>query len=72
MASQISRSYPYWECMVKDIYFGKPAYKNVNELKQAVFDYWARIPDEVINKLIDSMPRRMHKVVEMKGKSLAY
>jgi transposase len=61
-----------WGWMVKDIYFGKPAFKNVTELKSAVFDSWARIPDEVINKLIDSMPRRMHKVIEMKGKTIGY
>ena len=61
-----------WGWMVKDIYFGKPAYKNVNELKKAIFDSWARIPDEVINKLIDSMPHRMHKIIEMKGMPIDY
>lgn len=61
-----------WGWMVKDMYFGKPAYKNVQELKGAVFDSWKRIPDSLIDKLIDSMPRRMHKVIEMKGKSIDY
>ena len=58
--------------MVKDLYFGKPAYKNVDVLKDAVFDSWRRIPDSLIDKLIDSMPRRMQKVIEMKGKSIDY
>ena len=61
-----------WGWMVKDIYFGKPAYKNVEELKTAVFDSWKRIPDSLIDKLIDSMPRRMHKVIENKGKTIDY
>jgi transposase len=61
-----------WSWMVKEIYFGKPAYKTVNELKEAIFDAWKRIPDSVIDKLIDSMPHRLHKVIEKKGKSIDY
>jgi transposase len=61
-----------WGWMVKDIYFGKPAYKNIEELKKAVFDSWARIPDDLLDKLVDSMPRRMRKVIEMKGKTIDY
>jgi transposase len=61
-----------WGWMVKDIYFGKSAYKNVDELKQTVFDSWKRIPDELIDKLIESMPNRMKNVIEMKGKTINY
>jgi hypothetical protein len=28
-------------------YFGRPAYKNIVDLKEAVFDSWARIPDHL-------------------------
>jgi len=61
-----------WSWMVKDIYFGKPPYKNVKELRNAVFYSWKRISDSIIDKLIDSMPNRMHKVIEMKGKPIDY
>jgi len=61
-----------WGWMVRDVYFGKPVYKNVKDLKEAVFDSWKKIPVDVIEKLIDSMPRRMHKVIEMKGKGIDY
>jgi transposase len=61
-----------WGWMVKDIYFGKSAYKNVDELKQTVFDSWKRIPDELIDKLIERMPNRMKNVIEMKGKTINY
>jgi arsenate reductase-like glutaredoxin family protein len=61
-----------WGWMVKDMYFGKPAYKNLKELKQAVFDSWAKVPDQLIDKLIDSMPRCMREVIEKKGKSIDY
>ena len=44
----------------------------MNELRDAVFNAWKRIPDSLIDKLIDSMPRRMHKVIEMKGKTIDY
>jgi hypothetical protein len=42
------------------------------ELKQAVFDSWTKVPDELIDKLIDSMPNRMKNVIEMKGKTINY
>jgi len=61
-----------WGWMVKDLYFGKPAFKNALELKEAVFDCWDRIPDELIETLIDSMPNRMKNVIEMKGKTINY
>ena len=61
-----------WGWMVKDIYFGKPAYKNVKELKDAIYDSWKRMPDEIVDKVIDSMPRRMRDVIQANGKSINY
>lgn len=51
-----------WSWMVEKIYFGKPAYWNV----QAVVNTWERMPDSLIEKLIDSMPIRMEKSLRWK------
>jgi hypothetical protein len=61
-----------WGWMVKDIYFGRSAFTNVKDLKDAVYASWARIPQKLIDSLVDSMPTRMRKVIEGKGKFLDY
>jgi len=42
-------------------------YKNLNELYEAIKDVWKNIPEETINKLIQSMPKRCQDVINAKG-----
>lgn len=61
-----------WGWMSRRVYADKPAYKNVDDLKAAIYEAWEAMPQEYIDALIDSMPRRMHQVIELKGEALDY
>ena len=41
--------------------------RSVKEMHEALNQAWADFPDEILNHLIDSMPRRMEAVIEAKG-----
>jgi transposase len=61
-----------WAWMAKEVYFDKLGYENVDELKEAIFDAWKAMPQELIDKLIDSMPNRMKKVLDRRGRAIDY
>jgi hypothetical protein len=44
----------------------------VDELGKAIFDAWKVMPQEFIDKLIDSMPNRMEKVLDARGRAIDY
>jgi transposase len=46
--------------------------KSVQQLKWAIDTEWENMPMEYINKLVDSMPDRIHEVVKRKGLSSQY
>jgi transposase len=61
-----------WGWLSRRIYAGKSAYKDVASLKSAIFQAWDEIPDDLLNTLIDSMPRRMKEVIEQRGNPIKY
>lgn len=61
-----------WGIMVKKVYFGKPRYKNLETLERAIFNAWESIGNETLASLIESMPRRMRKVIESNGSPINY
>ena len=46
--------------------------KNEEELRRALLEEWEKIDIGIINKLIDSMPRRVEQLVEVRGSSTKY
>ena len=45
---------------------------NVKELKRALLEEWEKIDQDLINSLIDSMPRRVEALLGCKGTSTRY
>ena len=46
--------------------------RNEEELKRALLEEWEKIDIKIINNLIDSMPRRVEQLVEVRGGSTKY
>ncbi len=61
-----------WGWLSRRVYSGKPAYSDLESLKNAIFQAWDEIPDELLDSLIDSMPKRMKEVIEQRGNSIKY
>jgi hypothetical protein len=61
-----------WSCMAREVYSVKPAYENVGDLREAIFNAWKAMPQDFIDKLINSMSRRMKKVLDAKGQAIDY
>ena len=45
----------------------QPAPKTLQELQQALEQEWGRIPQNRIRRLIESIPRRIHAVLQANG-----
>jgi transposase len=61
-----------WSWMAHEVYADKPAYQNVQDLEIAIRAAWDKMPQEYIDRLIDSMPSRMKQVIERKGEYIDY
>ena len=61
-----------WSWLARAVYSEKPVYKNVKELKKAIFKAWDEMPISFINSLIESMPSRMIKVIQKNGGAIDY
>ena len=61
-----------WGWMSRNVYSEKPAYKDVESLKKAIWKAWDEIPDDLIDKLIDSMPKRLKLVIVNGGNTINY
>jgi len=58
--------------MSRDVYRDCKQYATVAELKVAIEAAWARIPQEFIDNMLNSMPRRMQECVDAHGDALDY
>lgn len=56
-----------WGIMVRSVYENNRQYNSLQELKTAVLDAWEHLSGETLTKLIDSMPRRIFKVINNNG-----
>lgn len=62
-----------WGILARRVYDqGKPPINNIAELRRRIESAWADIPDEILNKLINSVPDRLLEVITNKGKSTKY
>jgi len=53
--------------MAREVYAGKLAYENLDDLREAIFNLWEAMPQDFIDKLINSMSHRIKKVLDTKS-----
>jgi transposase len=56
-----------WSWMAHTVYRDRDSYENLDELEKAIFRAWEEMPQDFIDRLIDSMPHRLLQVIERKG-----
>ncbi|GFT41804.1 transposable element Tcb2 transposase [Trichonephila clavipes] len=58
-----------WDALGRRVAGHQPPRQTLQELERALLEEWDRIPQLVINSLIDSMPQRFRETVSFKIKS---
>ena len=61
-----------WGYLVHHVYQDGKQYYSLNDLREAIIREWDEMAQDFIKKLIDSMPKRVAKVVEVNGKAIGY
>ena len=61
-----------WAKMVKKMYTGGKQYVNTAELKKAILEAWNEISFDEIVDLIETMSKRVYKVIRNPGKLTNY
>ena len=61
-----------WGYLVHHVYKDGKQYYSLNDLREAIIREWDGMAQDFIKKLIDSMPKRVAKVVEVNGKAIGY
>lgn len=61
-----------WDALKKKVRSHRPSPVNHNQLVDAVIAEWENIPQDVIENLISSMPRRMNAVIRSRGGHTRY
>ena len=58
-----------WGLIVAKVYEGGRQYSAISELKNAIWDAWEKIASVQLQKLVDSKPSRIFKVIKANGGS---
>jgi hypothetical protein len=61
-----------WGYLVHHVYKDGKQYYSLNDLREAIIREWDGMAQDFIKKLIDSMPKRVAKVVEVNGNAIGY
>lgn len=61
-----------WDILGRKVHEHKPHPKNLKELRDLVQEEWLKIPASDLEKLVDSMPRRVRSVIKNKGNPTKY
>ncbi|GFV21643.1 transposable element Tcb2 transposase [Trichonephila clavipes] len=61
-----------WDALGRRVAGRQPAPKTLQELERALLEEWNRIPQLVINSLIDSMPQRCSTLLDVRGNHTPY
>jgi len=61
-----------WGMLVRAVYANGRQYRNVGELREAIFRSWNQIDVTMLQELIDGVNKRLVKVVEKKGNIIGY
>ena len=61
-----------WDLLKRRVKSRMPPPNNLNELGNALLEEWERLPQEIIDNIICSMPRRMETVIRARGGNTRY
>jgi transposase len=61
-----------WHILHSNVRKRKHQLRNGKELIEALEEEWKKLDMDIINKLIDSMPRRLQAVIDAKGGPMHY
>lgn len=61
-----------WSILAREVYRNNRQYANQKELKVSIVKAWHNISQRQIQKLFDSLPRRMQELSDKKGKETKY
>ncbi|GFV20353.1 transposable element Tcb2 transposase [Trichonephila clavipes] len=61
-----------WEALERRVAGRQPPPQTLQELERALLEDWGRIPQLVINSLIDSMPQRCSTLLAVRGNPTPY
>ncbi|GFX88951.1 transposable element Tcb2 transposase [Trichonephila clavipes] len=61
-----------WDALGRRVAGRQPPPQTLRELKRALLEEWDRIPQLVINSLIDSMPQRCSTLLTVRGNHIPY
>lgn len=61
-----------WGILARRVYSGGRQFGTVRELQTCVRDEWRKIPSEMLENLIDSMPKRIYETILKNGKPTKY
>lgn len=61
-----------WDLLKRSVKSRMPPPNNLNELRNALLEEWQRLPQETIDNIIRSMPRRMETLIRARGGNTRY
>lgn len=61
-----------WGIIARDVYRNGRQFKDVAALKMQILQSWFNIRDEMLRKLVDSMPNRVFQLINNKGNHTSY
>ena len=61
-----------WGIISRDIYGQNKTYHSIPQLKEAILRSWEKLDINIIQNLYKSMPNRIYKLIEKKGRSIGY
>lgn len=61
-----------WGILSRNVYSKSKQYSTLKELKTTILDEWHKIDMATLQKLVDSMPRRLQHIIIRKGNSISY
>lgn len=61
-----------WGILARKVYANGEQYSNESELKNGIREAWTQIKSETLQKLVETMPRRIFEVIKNKGGQTKY
>ena len=61
-----------WGWLAMEVYSGFRQFENMDDLKEAIVFAWEKITPKRIEKLYESMPRRLADVIIKRGSATSY